>query len=170
MTFGKFIAAIIQNYTLLETSMGAVTRLKTFSESTPVQDFPGEHTAPPSSWPDRGVIEMQDVTASYAGVETKEGDGNLALRGLTMKIEARQKVALCLLDPIQSSKYTLSIDGLPLDTIDRDALRDRLISVPQDPVFLLDGTSFKGNLDSTDTATDADCRAALEKKACGTLC
>lgn len=66
MTFGKFIAAIIQNYTLLETSMGAVTRLKTFSESTPVQDFPGEHTAPPSSWPDRGVIEMQDVTASYA--------------------------------------------------------------------------------------------------------
>ena len=74
------------------------------------------------------------------------------------------------MDPIQFSKYTLSIDGLPLDTIDRDALRDRLISVPQDPVFLPDGTSFKGNLDSTDTDTDADCRAALEKKACGTLC
>ncbi|KID84403.1 ABC transporter [Metarhizium guizhouense ARSEF 977] len=173
MTFGKFIAAIIQNYTLLETSMGAVTRLKTFSESTPVEDPPGEHTAPPSSWPDRGVIEIRDVSASHAGVETKEGDGNLALRGLTMKIEAGRKVAfgkssitlllLGLLDPIPSSKYTLSIDGLPLDTLDRAALRDRLISVPQDPVFFPDGTSFKGNLDSTDTATDADCQAALEK-------
>ncbi|KAF5120190.1 ABC transporter FUM19 [Metarhizium anisopliae] len=54
MTFGKFIAVIIQNYTLLKTSIGAVTRLKTFSESTPIED--------PS---DRGVIEIQDVSASY---------------------------------------------------------------------------------------------------------
>ncbi|KID65405.1 uncharacterized protein G6M90_00g052620 [Metarhizium brunneum] len=60
MTFGKFIAVIIQNYTLLETSIGAVTWLKTFSESTPIEDPSGEHTGPPSSWPDRGVINTAD--------------------------------------------------------------------------------------------------------------
>jgi ATP-binding cassette subfamily C (CFTR/MRP) protein 1 len=65
MSFGKTLASLIQMYTLLETSIGAVRRLKAFSENTAPEDLPGEDIVPPISWPERGRIEMQGVTASY---------------------------------------------------------------------------------------------------------
>jgi ABC-type multidrug transport system fused ATPase/permease subunit len=65
MTLGKYVAAIIHNYTLLETSLGAVSRLKTFGETTATEDLPGEDVIPPSSWPERGMIEIKDVSASF---------------------------------------------------------------------------------------------------------
>lgn len=69
---------------------------------------------------------------------------------------------LRLLDPVQSSSFTLAIDGLPLREVHRATLRQRLIAVPQDAVFLPDGTSFMRNLDPGDTATEAECKSALE--------
>lgn len=69
---------------------------------------------------------------------------------------------LRLLDPIPSSDLTLSIDGVPLAAVDRETLRQRLIAVPQEPVFLPNGTSFKFNLDPGNVATDAECQASLE--------
>ncbi|KAL4796910.1 P-loop containing nucleoside triphosphate hydrolase protein [Aspergillus venezuelensis] len=41
-------------------------------------------------------------------------------------------------------------------------LRQRLIAVPQDPVFLPDGTSFRASLDPSNTATPAECQKVLE--------
>jgi ATP-binding cassette, subfamily C (CFTR/MRP), member 1 len=55
----------------------------------------------------------------------------------------------------------MSIDGLPLHRIDRATLRKRIIAVPQDPVFLPDGSTVKANLDPFNTASDEDCIAAL---------
>jgi ABC-type multidrug transport system fused ATPase/permease subunit len=66
------------------------------------------------------------------------------------------------LDPIPSSNYSLSIDGISLDRVDRTTLRERLIVVSQEPVFLPDGTTFKKNLDPTDTVPHQECQAALE--------
>lgn len=56
----------------------------------------------------------------------------------------------------------LSIDGVDLEKVNRAVLRQRLIAVPQDPVFLPDGTSFRENLDPARIATDAECREALQ--------
>lgn len=66
------------------------------------------------------------------------------------------------MDPVEGSKYTLSIDDQPLDKVNRSALRQRVIAVPQEPVFLPDGTSFLTNLDPTHTATREECQGALE--------
>lgn len=63
--FGGFLGAFINNYTGLETSIGAVARLKTFTEHTAVEDLPGEDTIPPVSWPEKGKIEIRNVSASY---------------------------------------------------------------------------------------------------------
>ncbi len=61
-----------------------------------------------------------------------------------------------------SSDLVLSIDDTPLQDIDRNTLRQRLIAVPQDPVFLPDGTSFMTNLDPGHVSTKAECQASLE--------
>ena len=68
---------------------------------------------------------------------------------------------LRLLDPLPSSASNITIDSTPLHTIDRSTLRQRIIAVPQDAVFLPDGTSFRANLDPFGTATLSDCESVL---------
>ena len=69
---------------------------------------------------------------------------------------------LRLLDPMPSNDFALSIDDMPLKSIDRNTVRQRLIAVPQDPVFLPDGTTFMMNLDPSQVSTEAECQASLE--------
>jgi ATP-binding cassette, subfamily C (CFTR/MRP), member 1 len=51
--------------TLLETSIGAVSRVKTFATDTPSEALPAEIVLPPEDWPARGLIEFRGVSASY---------------------------------------------------------------------------------------------------------
>ena len=98
MTLGKTLAHLVQMYTLLETSIGAVSRLKTFSEETLPEDLPGEDTHPSLTWPEKGRIQVKNISASYssAGYAATLGEfDNLALRELSFTIEAGQKVAIC---------------------------------------------------------------------------
>ena len=69
---------------------------------------------------------------------------------------------LRLLDPIPSCHTHISIDDIPLHEIDRSTLRQRIIAVPQEAVFLPDGTSFMSNLDPLGISTELECRAVLE--------
>lgn len=106
----------------------------------------------------------------------------LALRDVTMRIGSGEKVAICgrtgsgksslvslllkLLDPLPSclsnpSGGEISIDDIPLRSLDRAALRDRIIAVPQETVFLPDGATFTANIDPSGNASLADCEAAL---------
>lgn len=74
---------------------------------------------------------------------------------------------LRLLDPVEKDGYgyTLSIDGVPLSSINRQTLRERLITVPQDPVFLPTGSTVKENLNPLGLATTEQCREVLEAMA-----
>jgi ATP-binding cassette subfamily C (CFTR/MRP) protein 1 len=69
---------------------------------------------------------------------------------------------LRLLDPLPSCSQNIIIDDIPLHKIDRSTLRQRIIAVPQDPVFLPDGTSFMANLDPFSASTASECEAVLE--------
>lgn len=68
MTFGRTLANLVQMYTLLETSIGAVGRLKSFNDNTAPEDLPGEDHVPPASWPEKGRIVISDVSATYGYV------------------------------------------------------------------------------------------------------
>ncbi|KAL7904487.1 ABC transporter [Trichoderma velutinum] len=179
MSFGDELASIVRTYATLETSIGAVSRLKSFSENTKSEHLPGEDDVPPESWPERGIIEVKGVSASYGEASsTSRSTGSLAILDLNLTIEAGEKVAICgrsgsgksstmllllrLLDPLPSCSANMTIDGLPLHTMNRDILRQRLIAVPQEAVFLPDGTSWKANLDPFHIASDADCQSVLE--------
>lgn len=69
---------------------------------------------------------------------------------------------LRLLEPVPPSSGSIQIDSLPLDQIDRESLRQRIIAVPQDTVFLPDGCSFKANLDPFNASEEAESRSVLE--------
>jgi ABC-type multidrug transport system fused ATPase/permease subunit len=56
----------------------------------------------------------------------------------------------------------VTIDSISLHTIDRSTLRRRIIAVPQDAVFLPDGTSVQANLDPFGASSAAECRDVLE--------
>ena len=110
---------------------------------------------------------------------------NLALNEVHLAIAPGEKVAICgrtgsgkssiialilkLLDPTQDTAAYASIDNIPLNRIDRQTLRLRLIALPQDAVFLPDGSTFQENLDPFAVANGAECRAALETVGLWTL-
>ncbi|KAK4445746.1 P-loop containing nucleoside triphosphate hydrolase protein [Podospora aff. communis PSN243] len=196
MNFGDVLTHIVQSYTRLETSIGAISRLRRFGERVAPENLPGEDVQPPPQWPLKGRIRVENVSASYDGPDdpssnrssTEKGiniaekesvdEPNLAIRDLTIDIVPSEKVALCgrsgsgksslvllllrLLDPIQSSAQGIIIDETPLHKIDRGVLRQRIIAVPQDAVFLPDGTSVRLNLDPFTVSTEPECKAVLE--------
>jgi ATP-binding cassette, subfamily C (CFTR/MRP), member 1 len=65
MTFGDSLSYLIIFYTLLETSIGAVSRLKAFSEKVRPESLEGEDMIPLPEWPLMGRIQIKDVSASY---------------------------------------------------------------------------------------------------------
>lgn len=65
MSFGESLSYIIKFYTMLETSIGAVSRLKTFNETVESENKEGEDLRPPQEWPLGGAIEINGVSASY---------------------------------------------------------------------------------------------------------
>ncbi|KAK2022803.1 ABC transporter [Colletotrichum zoysiae] len=182
MSLGETISWLIRTYTQLETSIGAVARIKTFSEKVAPENLAGEDIEPPEEWPMNGEIDIRGVSASYRNEEQTSSDGvvtppSLALKDLTFSIRPGQKVALCgrtgsgksslillllrLLEPVSTCSQNIEIDGVPFHRIDRSTLRRRIIAVPQDAVFLPDGSTIKSNIDPFEAASDSECLSVL---------
>lgn len=181
MRFGGMLNSVVQCWVQLETSLGAVKRLKEFGETAGSEDRVGEDLRPDEQWPKRGEIVVDGVDASYAEERFKDNpeEIGLALKGLALKVSAGEKVAIVgrtgsgksslillllrLLDPTLETENNISIDGLPLRRIKRDTLRQRIIAMPQDMVFLAAGETFKAALDPYARASDEECMVALEE-------
>lgn len=109
--------------------------------------------------------------------DTFDNTPKLALRDINLTVRAREKVAICgrtgsgksslislllkLLDPTSETKTNATIDDIPLHRINRSSLRQHVIAVPQEAVFLPDGTTFQANLDPFNVATAEECEAVL---------
>ena len=65
ITLGETLSGIVIYYTRLETSIGALARVKAFEETVRPEDKEGEDIVPPEQWPDKGVVELSGVSASY---------------------------------------------------------------------------------------------------------
>ncbi|KAM0524595.1 hypothetical protein ACHAPE_000693 [Trichoderma viride] len=153
ISMSETLNMLIQFWTSIETSIGAVARIKQFAEETPNESLAGEDQEPPADWPNRGHVVIRDLEASYG----ENGDIK-ALDGVTLDLRPGEKIGVCgrtgsgksslllsilrLLDPTFG---TLSIDSVPLNTISREVIRSRLITVAQDQ-FVLPGT-IRQNID-----------------------
>ncbi|KAI8249166.1 ABC transporter atnG [Colletotrichum sp. SAR 10_77] len=169
ISFNRTLAEFIEMWTMLETSLGAITRLKYFIEHTPREDRECEKDKPPSSWPENGKIEIGSVTAAYSD------ETDSVVRDVTLTIQPGQKVGICgrsgsgkssllltilrLLDTDPNG--TISIDSESLTTMSRNKIRTSLTTLPQDPV-LLPGT-VRDNIDPAGHTPDADLIDILRK-------
>ncbi|KAM0811819.1 hypothetical protein AB5N19_12175 [Seiridium cardinale] len=181
MTFGSSLTMIVVYLTQLETSLGAIARLMRFSQDVKPEEQPEENIIPPENWPQYGNIELRGISASYeveVGRDATSDRKNLALKDLYLAIPSGEKLAVCgrtgsgkssliafllkLLEPTPETAACASIDDLALRKIDRSTLRCRIISIPQDAVFLPDGSSYRENLDPFNVTGTTDCQHVLE--------
>lgn len=65
--------------------------------------------------------------------------------------------------PVPNSERTntIFIDGVPLHSVDRTTLRERIIAIPQEAVFLPEGNSFREELGPLRRCHSTECRAVL---------
>ncbi|EUC27117.1 hypothetical protein COCCADRAFT_112530 [Bipolaris zeicola 26-R-13] len=180
LQFGQILASAMQAYAKLETSMGAVHRLKSLecSVSATVEN---RSVLPPLSWPSKGHIKLDGVSASYriTADESNTLSSILALKDIRLVVEPGQRVAICgrsgsgksslillllgLLEPLPSTNSdAIVIDGLEVRTVNQAVLPERIITVPQDPIFLPPGASWQENLGLLGTCTATEIHSVLE--------
>ncbi|KAF5599389.1 multidrug resistance [Fusarium pseudoanthophilum] len=152
MTLSQSLSDIVRFYAALETSIGAVARLRNFTTKTGTEGVLHGDVKVNQQWPSKGAIEVRRVWATYKSSEDAE---EYALQGIDVSIRA---------EPVQKDniEYMLSIDSVPLSSISPQTLRERIITVPQDPVFLPIGSTVKQNLDPLGAATAEQCREVLQ--------
>jgi ATP-binding cassette, subfamily C (CFTR/MRP), member 1 len=56
---------LVESYTTLENSLGAIARLKMLETLTPSEGGKTSSYDPPDNWPPRGQIKIKDITAAY---------------------------------------------------------------------------------------------------------
>ncbi|KAF2199205.1 ABC bile acid transporter-like protein [Delitschia confertaspora ATCC 74209] len=126
---------------------------------------------PPAWWPSfTGDIVFSGVTIHYAphldpALEKLSfripGGSNTAVIGRTGS--GKSTLALALLATVVPDEGTILIDGVDVATVDRQALRNRVTFLAQDPV-LFPGT-MRQNLDPLNEYTDEACTSVLAKVA-----
>ncbi|KAK0615109.1 P-loop containing nucleoside triphosphate hydrolase protein, partial [Bombardia bombarda] len=164
MGIGQTLSMLIQSWTQLETSLGAVTRITQFEMDTPKELDGPDMPAP--EWPATGTIHISGLHAKY-------GD-RMVLTDINLDIRPGEKVAVCgrsgsgkstlimlLLRLYQPESGSIAIDGVDTATLNLNALRESLVALPQDPMFL--AGSVRYNLDPLGKYRDEEIIMALEK-------
>ncbi|KAM0429767.1 hypothetical protein ACHAPT_006373 [Fusarium lateritium] len=149
--FNQTLTTVIDQWTQLETSLGAIARLKSFINHTPDENKQAEKEVP-TDWPAEGGIEIDNITASYSD------ESHPVLNDVSLAIKPGQKVCICgrsgsgksslvlsILRLLELSSGSIHIDGKDLAAITRQHIRSHITTVPQDPVNL-SGT-VRHNLD-----------------------
>lgn len=65
MSFGENLSGVVFFYTRLETSIGAIARLKNFNETVTPEDREEEDISLDERWPEHGTVELKGVSARY---------------------------------------------------------------------------------------------------------
>ncbi|KAF7194977.1 ABC multidrug transporter B [Pseudocercospora fuligena] len=171
--FSSYLSFVINAWTALETSLGAVARCKNFEASTASEDKQEECETPPVDWPSRGEVNFKSITAAY-------NEGEDVLKSVSLSIAAGEKIGICgrsgsgkssllltLLRLLDTSTGSIEIDGIDLSLLPRQLIRERLAALPQE-TLTFPGTVHL-NLDPLGRATAQDATAALEKVGLGDL-
>lgn len=177
MQFNQSLSMLINSWTGLETSLGAIARLKSFLADTQSEEGSSSasenQTLPPADWPQRGHIKIDHVTARYNPNDTET---HPALQDVTLELQpgdnvliigrtgsGKSSLLLTLLHLLELDSGTITIDGLDIAHMPRQALRERILSIPQDPLRL--PGSIRYNLSSTTTTSTSPLSSSAMEQA-----
>ncbi|KAM3456042.1 hypothetical protein MY3296_001911 [Beauveria thailandica] len=163
MSLSQSLASLIIFWTSLETSLGAVSRVKSFSEDTPVEESPDAPVA--HNWPTSGHVQFNGVTAAHVDF--------VALRNVSIEIASGERIAVCgrtgsgkssfissVLGMMDIGSGSIKLDGQDVGQIDREIVRSRVNYITQDP-FLFTG-SLRQNLCLGGDSTDAELEECMK--------
>ncbi|RDW93046.1 ABC transporter, integral membrane type 1 [Aspergillus mulundensis] len=172
MTFNSQLMHLVKCWTMMETSIGAVKRVKDFVGTTEAEDDALPQVKPdlPDVWPAEGAISFEGVVAGHSPTSPP------VLKNLTLSIPPGCKLAIVgssgsgkttlllsllrIVEP-QSDSGRIVIDGVDLSSYPREEVRKRLNVITQDP-FLVSG-SVRFNVDPWGQVADGDIVKALER-------
>ncbi|PYI08342.1 P-loop containing nucleoside triphosphate hydrolase protein [Aspergillus sclerotiicarbonarius CBS 121057] len=163
--FGSAIKKLIVFWAQLETSVGAVSRVRSFVGRVESEHRAGEgEVRVGPHWPERGEVVLDGVVASYSSNPMSgqsghgEGEGEPVLKGISLRIEPGQRVGVCgrsgsgksslvatLFRMLELDAGRIVVDGVDLASVSREVVRERIIAIPQDACLLPGSVRF--NLD-----------------------
>jgi ABC-type multidrug transport system fused ATPase/permease subunit len=184
VTLGEGLTNLIHSWTSLETSLGAIARIRAFEKDTPLEKEVEDPTELPPSWPSSGALVLDHVWASY---HPERATATWSLQDVSVQIHPGERVAICgrsgsgkstflmaLLGLVETPKGTIQLDGVDISRVPGDTLRKKYFVISQDA--FLHGESMREMLDPDRQRSDEtihgvlrDC--AIEKKVleCGGL-
>ncbi|KAM0255269.1 hypothetical protein ACHAQJ_005924 [Trichoderma viride] len=168
MSFSSVLMRMIKAWTMMESSIGAVARVKRFVADTESEETSGYQGTAPQDWPAQGNIKFESLVAAHS--PTAEP----VIKGISFSIKQSEHVALCgrsgcgktstilaLLQMIERRGGQITVDGVDISTLSCTEVRSSLNVVPQDPL-LLPGT-IRFNIDPFGKASDERIIQALER-------
>ncbi|KAF4854459.1 ABC transporter gloK [Colletotrichum siamense] len=166
ITLGSDLKMLMNWLTLLEAQLGVVRRIREFIATTPSENLRSVNAATPlveelpGDWPSGGEVILRDVSAAYgdhtvftnASIHIQAGE-KIAVVGRTGS--GKSSLAQLLFGLITKTGGSVHIDGVDLDTISPQLLRQRLVGAPQFS-FYNGQASVKKNLDPGDNHSPSD--------------
>ncbi|KAK9416311.1 putative ABC transporter [Seiridium unicorne] len=168
VTFSTVLMRLIKMWTMMESSIGAIARVKRFVAETESEEKESSITEVSADWPAQGNVEFRGLVAAH------RPDSEPVIKNVSMAIKPSEHIALCgrsgsgktslilaLLQMIETQAGQMTIDGVDVSTMPCTALRSHLNVVPQDP-FLMPG-SIRFNIDPFGRVPDEEIIQALER-------
>lgn len=156
MDIGPILEMLVVAWTQLETSMGAIARMKEFMEDTPEEEQ--GKINPPSDWMTEGGITISRLEASYSDIAPS------TIKDIDLQIQTGQKIAICgrtgsgksslasaVFGLLHISSGHLKIDDVDVTQVSQELLRSKMIALPQDAYFTTGTVRENLSLRQTDT-------------------
>ena len=166
---------LVQAWTSMEISLGAISRLRAIDVSTPQESDSVQRENPPTPWPQAAACALETVGVEY-------NSETVALQDVTLKIEAGQKVLVCgrtgsgkstllvaLLGLLETKHGSIKVDGIDLASISHSTRRSRcFLTIPQDP-FVSPNDSLRSTLDPDGKSSNEHITGILEEVGLSTI-
>ncbi|KAJ6187634.1 hypothetical protein N7519_002542 [Penicillium mononematosum] len=143
VNFSGTLQMLVTDWIGLETSIGAVARIRSYVRQVTPEDLDSETETVPEDWPRNGGIDIAGLSASY------DTASDPVLTGIDLSIQPGEKIALCgrtgsgksslvsaILRILELNSGTILIDGIDISKVSRSHVRSRINTIPQQPFFL----------------------------------
>lgn len=143
VSLSQSLATVVKTWTSLETSIGAITRLRDFMRTTTPEHKTSEVDEVRKTWPEQGEVCFCKLSASYSE------DSTLVLDSIDLKVRLAEKVGVCgrsgsgkssllasLFHLLEYRSGDIFVDGIDISRLPRETLRAKLNVIPQEPWWI----------------------------------